>query len=663
MADTAPFGYVAFRRDGLWDHARRLNPRGMMFLDDLQGAKDFARDFPDCLSSYRAVQDAENKRGGMLDYCMARGREVPPNVGINVGCEPGFDNLEQLTAFAAEALLCAQWAVANNRIVILLHLAHYGFTDAHWAILAVLMDYASKHRANVIIGVDEYGGGHMFSGVVDPSVGDNQIGHINPANWRKSPIPKNYHVGRVVTDCIAYLKAHRFGVPRFWITEHGLDALDDIHAWLQTLLLTPGYGDRRGWKSLQTQLQAWYGPNGLFPKGWMPGRAFGEMIVAARREIYKDTWNPVTKEGVELALIYCWRFVADLAWEQFDVSEATSFQQVLEGYREGSVVVTPTPPAAVAKPAGDAVQRHTINSKGFVTANVRNGPGTQYTDIGDLAIGKTVNVIYPNPPKQDDKYNWVWVEDSLGWVADVIGFAPDFPPEYNAATVVHRVPFLTQLGTGANNCGPATVAMWLNFRALNTPNVPVTVQQVDAQTHTGDAFNGFDDLIPAAKFFGLTLINKAHVTAAQIRAELNRGELVIPLVTRSLLKPDFFDFGGNHFPIVVGYGDTNGVPWFLLHDPLGERYGKGYFWKVLETDFMAAFNDLGAQALFAVPMVVPPPPPMPLPSHWRDVLSVREILQLELAETYAEHYSDAGVGGHSSFMLIAKLSALLDGKV
>lgn len=46
--------------------------------------------------------------------------------------------------------------------------------------------------------------------------------------------------------------------------------------------------------------------------------------------------------------------------------------------------------------------------------------------------------------------------------------------------------------------------------------------------------------------------------------------------------------------------------------------------------------------------------------HWFDTLLFREQVQIRHATDYAENHADAGVPGHGQFILIAKLTKLLE---
>lgn len=74
-----------------------------------------------------------------------------------------------------------------------------------------------------------------------------------------------------------------------------------------------------------------------------------------------------------------------------------------------------TSPAAVAKPVNAGNGLVAILTTANVFVNVRNGPGIQYRDIGDMR-NNTLVVQYPATLRSD---GWVWAEqrDVAGWVA------------------------------------------------------------------------------------------------------------------------------------------------------------------------------------------------------------------------------------------------------
>ncbi len=63
-------------------------------------------------------------------------------------------------------------------------------------------------------------------------------------------------------------------------------------------------------------------------------------------------------------------------------------------------------PAAVSKPSSPGVARTAIANAKYAYVNLRNGPGTDYDDIGDIR-DKTLVVYYPTTERNG---GWVWLE-------------------------------------------------------------------------------------------------------------------------------------------------------------------------------------------------------------------------------------------------------------
>lgn len=78
-------------------------------------------------------------------------------------------------------------------------------------------------------------------------------------------------------------------------------------------------------------------------------------------------------------------------------------------------------PAPVAKPSPAGTAQTAIAKTQATYVNLRNGPGTNYRDIGDIR-NNTVVVYYPSTRRPD---RWIWLEQGTlgGWVlTDVISF-------------------------------------------------------------------------------------------------------------------------------------------------------------------------------------------------------------------------------------------------
>lgn len=79
--------------------------------------------------------------------------------------------------------------------------------------------------------------------------------------------------------------------------------------------------------------------------------------------------------------------------------------------------------AAVPKPSTAGQGQTAIADTRLSFANIRNGPGEQYADIGDLR-DNSLCIFYPNSRTST---GWVWVEISgaAGWVStSVVSFEP-----------------------------------------------------------------------------------------------------------------------------------------------------------------------------------------------------------------------------------------------
>lgn len=157
-------------------------------------------------------------------------------------------------------------------------------------------------------------------------------------------------------------------------------------------------------------------------------------------------------------------------------------------------MTTPVP----KPPSAGAGQTAIANTRAGY-ANVRTGPGTQYTDIGDIVNGTQVT-YYP----QSNSSDWVWVEQSnvAGWVfSGVVTFEavqpyepPDFSPTpYDGAVAVwhwkgQAVPETTieQLAQNLRRNAPNVTQVWVKVTDGNS---------WQGRYDSGDmAINGPDDI-------------------------------------------------------------------------------------------------------------------------------------------------------------------------
>ena len=144
-----------------------------------------------------------------------------------------------------------------------------------------------------------------------------------------------------------------------------------------------------------------------------------------------------------------------------------------------------TSPAAIAKPANAGNGQVSILTTGNVFVNVRNGPGTQYKDIGDMRHN-TLVVNYPATQRAD---GWIWVEQRglAGWVATsvskfelAVGNVPtnQTPTPYDGAVAVWH-------WKGAGVGERSIEALVANLKR-NAPNV----RQIWVKTSDGSDWQG-----------------------------------------------------------------------------------------------------------------------------------------------------------------------------
>jgi hypothetical protein len=93
--------------------------------------------------------------------------------------------------------------------------------------------------------------------------------------------------------------------PRIHITECGADRLDEggagwVAVWLNSLALTPGYLNIRGWRSCRVQWDIWFKH-----LGWTFERAYWEMMKYTVQYIWAAPFQGKSRR-VECALLFSW---------------------------------------------------------------------------------------------------------------------------------------------------------------------------------------------------------------------------------------------------------------------------------------------------------------------------------------------------------------------
>lgn len=593
---TSFYGYnVIGNGAALRPHLLRLQPTTVFYMDAWGEASWATQNLPNTVVIHRVFKPEEDTMhrtpGRVRAHLQERASEGGDSrVFRNLGTEPHIADDNDLKRLIDEYLLALQWAKSAGLRVAAPHFAHYGLSERHWPIVEPLTTFIAGNPDITLFTCDEYGAGHSFSGVLHPGLpGGNEAGHIQPETWHASPVPYYYHVGRI-TNLFRWLQANGKPLPRTVITEAGMDALGDVTNWRNSLIKAPGYSDVRGWKSLTSQWQAWYGN-----RGWTPERAYVEMLTAVWREIYKPWTN------IMGACLYCWGTNNDRQWDQFRLDGATEFQTRLEAtvFESGGPPVTT--PATIPIPADKGAGIRATLKEDY---NLRAGSGVAFAPIATLRAGTEVT-YYPDTVRADldttKTRQWVVVESAgvtPGWMAYQTQFAPLTPALPDWWPIDERalgVPFQTQRGTGTNNCGPASLTMvlryWMARRGLPGD---VDVQDVIAAVNNNGGYASFADLIRAANGLGLTLHQSVSMTGAALVNEIKAGRPVIALVERGKLPGTqaYYAFTGSHFVVVHAYDATG----FIVHDPLSYADGAGDGLHVNAADFMAAWESTTGNA-------------------------------------------------------------------
>lgn len=272
-----------------------------------------------------------------------------------------------------------------------------------------MLKLASEHRDRVILGLHEYAGGAITSGLYggypdNAGVPPGTPGGLNlipKANWPKSVEQiTRYHIGRfkfVMDAC----KTGNIQVPRMIITEHGFDDLPDIKPWLNTLIKTSPYTQIKGWKTLQNQWaqNTWY-------SGTSIDKAYGEMLSWADDVVYFPAPSPV-----EAQLIFSWGDSG--GWDSFDVSTATELQSYLVN-RVKPVNPIPVPPDPIYPypPVTDVNWKvQVVSPAGSATlVNVREQPTTTGKILYQIGVPADINTV------EGVKNNTFWINIANGYV-------------------------------------------------------------------------------------------------------------------------------------------------------------------------------------------------------------------------------------------------------
>ena len=382
-------------RNRLFKHLEALQPAAVLVLDNLALAREIRQILPTSTIIFREFgstgDGALHTKYSAERWLNEHAHQARDGIVLHVLNEPPFDkpvitwltDLLKLAVPRRIPLIVGNWAVGNP-------------IPEQWPLAHDLLQLIADNSDLFILGLHEYAGGVVTSGLYggypdNAGVKPGQTGGMNliqPANWPMdvSAITR-YHMGRF-KFLLNYCDRVGIDYPRIILTEHGFDDTSDIKAWEDTLKKTSPYLNVRGWKTLTTQWQEWFSH-----LSWSPQRAYFEQLRWASETIYAGS-------PVEAQCIFCWGY-SSKEWKQFDIAEATEFQQLLEAYAQqapkSQEVKTVYPkPTPFPENLGEPEQYVLVAADGYKTVNGRAGTTTNHETILEIPSGSIVKVWREN---------------------------------------------------------------------------------------------------------------------------------------------------------------------------------------------------------------------------------------------------------------------------
>lgn len=319
-------------RSRLYAHARALQPKAMLFYSHMGGtAQEFAASFPDCAVILRSWPDGSDVLMEAPDKWLDRvSKGAPDNLYLytcnEVGWSPALINWH---------VQVMKLAIQRKRRLCILNMGVGQPGPEAWKDAKELLTLAGQHRELFIVGLHEYAGGVITSGLIG---GDPKF--IQPETWPQPAQAKaltRWHCGRL-KFLMDYCAAEKIPAPRVVITEAGFDFTGDIGTWLNRLRFTPPNKSINGWKTLVDQWREWW-------PMWSAEEAYGKQLLWAQDALWADA---------EAVILFGWGDSG--GWGAYDVSAAGTLQSTLEKQMSAPPVVTPPIPTPVPVPPAPTPQ-------------------------------------------------------------------------------------------------------------------------------------------------------------------------------------------------------------------------------------------------------------------------------------------------------------------
>jgi len=276
-------GHNVVDKPRLLNFLQQLQPAAVLVLDNYSLAREIKGLLPACSVIFR---EYERDKKLHIDFTPeqwlnAHAHQAEGGIILHVMNEQSFDkdvlkwlcDLMRLAAPRRIPLIVGNWAVGNP-------------LPEQWPMAKEFLQLLDQHRDLFIMGLHEYAGGVVTSGLYggypdNAGVTPGQPGGMNlipPENWPKDvSTVTRYHMGRF-KFMVDYCQSIGLKPPRIILTEHGFDDTSDIKAWEDTLQRTSPYLNIRGWKTLVATWSNWFGR-----LDWSTQRAYFEQLAWADR--------------------------------------------------------------------------------------------------------------------------------------------------------------------------------------------------------------------------------------------------------------------------------------------------------------------------------------------------------------------------------------------
>lgn len=362
------------KRDAIID---RLQSAGNLFMDDIDGARDCKRRYPNMIVVHRSWRNDdgylyENLNATQFYDQYAKFGEQgivvqAMNEPTGYGAQNSPQDLEKVAGWSAQVM--DLFGTAGHALA----LPNFGEGHPHEVRLAelkALFEGLKKWKDLHYYASHEYG---TWQGMTYDDPADKA--DVYP--WR---------VGRFKFIAEHCQKAHGF-IPNMLITEWGIDSAHDGKPF-------------RGWRTTTRT-----------------ARQYARELI----QCVKDVYSP---DFIKALFIYVvgntGKRNTEHDWWSFDVWGADEFFDELEADSRANQPTPEVKPMPLGKPtnAGDKQKVRLIKAaEGFV--NLRAGPGEFFEDVGDVLLSDRF-YVYFTPRTAGRPYDWYWVEGTRagdGWMA------------------------------------------------------------------------------------------------------------------------------------------------------------------------------------------------------------------------------------------------------